>query len=90
MPLKDDERIAAGVVLRDMVEEVEKVDAGDVHLEPIAPKDCDNCLDLPATLQIRLDLRELGMSIVLQDRYCSICGPMMTGRLKATLPQEQF
>lgn len=70
-------------------QQIEVVDRGDVYLEPIRPPDCDNCLKSPATMRIRLDLRELGMSVLVGHAYCDKCAPTIAKQLQAALPKEQ-
>lgn len=72
-----------------MNDEVEKIDRGDVYIENIEPFDCDNCLQKPATKKLRLDLREMGMSILVKENYCETCAPTMAEILKSTLPPEE-
>jgi hypothetical protein len=67
---------------------IEMLDRGDVYIEDIEPPKCDNCVTGNATKRIRLDLRDLGLTVLVGHAYCDKCSSTIANQLKATLPPE--
>jgi hypothetical protein len=58
-----------------------KLDADDVTIIPIAPTMCDECLELPATHYVQIDLRGNGTEVAVAE-CCESCAENFADRLR--------
>lgn len=70
--------------IREGDDEPVKLNAGDVIIEPLEPRECDDCVD-PATKLVMLDLRGNGMAIAV-GKFCDVCADETAERLRTSLP----
>jgi len=78
--------------------ETEMMNAEDVYIEPLPPDVCERCEEqdaflgegdgTPATKIVRVDIREVGTSILL-GKFCDKCADAIANQVRGSLPPEK-